>query len=602
MKKKYVVCGLIMSFCFFSLEELKAVSLERSVTTQIDHNVNGGYDAISDSLNAFRNGIRFVPQTGISPSFNSSKHSFDYSVIGNGLIQFMTKSFVPTIKNITTNTDYGSGVIMKTEPENFSVKLLVKDVKADGTPASSSTTLTRVTNDVKFEPLVNLYLTDQKPETTDLSVPGPSDPIQFSFGALQKIYTYFTTESNLRDLPSNTQGFVKAHLSANALTNKVELTNDDLASDYGSTDVVNSTTFYGSDFAKTYINLKEEGFAEDLSLAFSSKLNYQVNDFGNTRTVTTAGGNLGYKVEGTNLFLEDITSAVASHTAEVESIVIGADIEGQVLTEGTNYSLRDKTDFDVTGKSRLLQIGGVNSVDVREDITRKAFELVRGLTLETSNTLNGIDFTNKKILYFKGNTVELSGNINGVGTIVIEDGNLFIKGNLKYASSTDSLGVILINSKSEEKPALGNIFVKESVKNMVGTYFADGSFTSTDKTTNPLISDDIDRSSQTIFGNQLLLEGTLFTRNTLGGAFLSTGTYLSPWGTETDRIEAQKYDLHFIRRYAPPKSGGSALTTISENGNCVPQDATTCDGNNHAFIIRPDGKVKNISPPGFTSL
>ena len=50
--------------------------------------------------------------------------------------------------------------------------------------------------------------------------------------------------------------------------------------------------------------------------------------------------------------------------------------------------------------------------------------------------------------------------------------------------------------------------------------------------------------------NQLVLIGSLFTRNTIGGAILSsTQRYILPGGTETtDFDKAMRYDLNYLRR------------------------------------------------------
>lgn len=590
---------------FFAFERALAVDFDRTVIVELNHDTEGSYNTIINETTAFQNGLRFVSQAGISPIIEDDKNKFTYVVSGDGMIQFAVKSLVPTVNIIHTKPEFGSGIIMKSVPKGFSMNFSVPDVLADATPDThNSTKINHTSNEVLFKPLVNLYLTDREPVGGIFSV---SEPLQFSFGVLQKIYTVFTTGTNLVDLPEGVKGFVKAHLSAETLAQKVEIKEDDLVSDYGETDRIESDSFFDFDFVGTHINLKNAGEAQDVSLAFSSKVNYEViDDLGHTRMVSIAGGNLGSEIEGDDLFSSNISGAVAADFSEAKSIVVGADIEGQVLTKGVNYVFQNKDRDNIVGESRLLRIGGINAVDIREEVTRNAYELTRGVSPEIDYNLTNLDFTNQSIFYFKGGTVKLSGNIKGIGTIIIEDGNLFITDDLVYDDSVrDSLGVILINSAIGTQPVFGNIFVKASIKNIVGTYFADGAFTSTTilESATPAIDDVLDRSDFSVLGTQLLLDGTLFTRNTLGGALLVNPPYLSPWGNISDRLIAQRYDLHFVRRYTPPVNAGVPDLNTATNDKCVPskEDLMKCDKNNHAFIIRPDGKIRDITPPGFTS-
>ena len=106
------------------------------------------------------------------------------------------------------------------------------------------------------------------------------------------------------------------------------------------------------------------------------------------------------------------------------------------------------------------------------------------------------------------------------------------------------------------------------------------------------------------------MEGTIYSRNTLGGAILDTsqnkdGLFYTPWEETDDKNLAQKYDFHFIRRYIIPyyKEGAKRGFKIpdSENNFCTKENEK-CDINPHAFIIRTDGRAVNSPPPGFKTL
>jgi len=261
--------------------------------------------------------------------------------------------------------------------------------------------------------------------------------------------------------------------------------------------------------------------------------------------------------------------------------------------------------------TKFVTLGGVSSVDIREDVLRNATVLTRGLApinaLGANTNFNINTSFSGDVAYVKGGTVTLVGSSfsSGVKTLVIEDGNLFIPNDLSYASIDDSLGVIMINSDPNSR-ITGNIFVKNTVQRVVGTYYADGSLLSTDVNANPQESDTINNRSLTNvddpnapLGLQLLLEGTILSRNTLGGALLDPP--VTPWGLDTQEA-AIKYDLHFVRRYVPPIDPVTfALLPDSANDQCVKQ-GTVCDSNRHSFVIKSDGRAQNLTPPGFDQL
>jgi hypothetical protein len=256
------------------------------------------------------------------------------------------------------------------------------------------------------------------------------------------------------------------------------------------------------------------------------------------------------------------------------------------------------------------------------------------LPVEENTTIRELDFTGgQNVLYFKGeHTITLEETeVKGQGTIIVDGGNLFLAGDLRYADENASLGVIVFHSQYDEVfgeghyPSWGNIFVQSQVHHMVGSYYADGSLISTNDIADPSISSEAAkeaaydpegeavpyRSDQDIFGHQLVLEGTLFTRNTIGGSLGEGPEWRTPWGVTEDQITAQRYDLHFMRRYYPPRyqentTGASGqfhlrgdLLEDADNFLCAKNMLHECDPNKHAFVIRVDGKAVNIPPPGF---
>ena len=152
------------------------------------------------------------------------------------------------------------------------------------------------------------------------------------------------------------------------------------------------------------------------------------------------------------------------------------------------------------------------------------------------------------------------------------------------------------------------------MERFVGSYFADGTLTSTNwlqaVNQNYANVSSIDRDAEeaylsTSLGIQLLLEGTLLTRNTLGGSTIST--MVDPWSdSTTDKEKAQFYDLDYVRRYnareylVVAEEGGVPSMSFRGDNPCVKGGGTSgCDINLHSFVIRLDGRVQTVPPPGF---
>ncbi len=282
--------------------------------------------------------------------------------------------------------------------------------------------------------------------------------------------------------------------------------------------------------------------------------------------------------------------------------MIGVSIEGDVLSSKTSQQTFSDTEH--------LLLGGLNFKDAREVLSQNAASITRGIPVQLGGQFDTNWYNNSHVAVVDGD-VEIGfngGTFNlpaGKNTLVIRNGNLLISGDLAYASESDSFGFILINDAIDPYPEKGNIFVRNRVKNIVGTYFAEGGFMS--------IADAVSFNSISVAANnngslpltaanQLLLKGTLMTHNTVGGS-LFPSTYSNPWGVEgetngtTTETHAKTYDLHFVRQFQPlyPAGGGS----MTNEADCF---STPCDRNLNAFVIRVDGKVSSLPPPGFETL
>ncbi len=663
--KKFLLIAIMM----FLVGNVEAQSVPRDATVRFmlrnSNNIDlfqnissGSYDMMPGytdpaithdedaDIKAYTNGLRFTDyigddSTGEGTSFSlindDKQHEITLSPeeedpLTQGQATFSVKSMVPSgevlSKVVDTFTGKRAYILSKDSPRNTVFLIEVPNVDEYGELDGTITPLSS-TYPLEFEPFVRMYMSDKAPLTDpELTFVEPSPVIQFLIGVAQEIHEFVTTDRTTENLPA-----AGVMVSLQAFVDRDGSGEDFILHEFeGGGETVFITgeeaNVSATDTVISYLKVPA-GILNDVHMAFFSKINFDLTDdavFPSTkRTITHPGGNLGNQVGDQTIFEEDevdITDAYGGDNTELAGIIVGADIEGQILTN-KGYTYQEGS--DPTKSSRILEMGGSTAKDVREEITKNAYKLIRNKAAETNydfDVENPDDFVDGEVTYYQGGTVVIDEGIIAEGrhTIVIEDGNLFIVGDLSYESVDASLGVILINSDvrtvdDDEEGSIrpisrtGNIFVSNSVRHFVGTYFADGGIMSTNFAANATPSlDDIDlenideitdmddadnglnREDRDIFGDQLILEGTLLTRNTLGGAMLED--FINPWGPETNRQVAQRYDLHFIRRYAPP------VPPDTSPDRCYP-DSDNCDPNHHAFVIRPDGRVQNMPPPGF---
>lgn len=339
--------------------------------------------------------------------------------------------------------------------------------------------------------------------------------------------------------------------------------------------------------------------------SFAGDVRYQVND-GGTRDIRYPSGALGAGFGAECALADDCDGT----TILLGSI--GASIEGKVIGDNDKGVIQDYN---------AVRLGNIESIDdIREEVFTNAFSITRGLepqeqTGNTALTFNANWFTSTDVVLVEDADVKIGANGSvldlptGVKTLVIRNGNLIIEGDFTYDDSLDSFGFILINDQIAEAPSTANIFVKDDVKRIAGTIFAEGSIFTVPNAL--IVTNDGDVSTGDVSNGhvpenetQLLFEGTLLTHNTLGGAILLDldTNYFNPWGdtlgtSDPERVEAEKYDLNFLRSYQPLFN----LFSLQYNqSDChQPLNDGICDSNINALIIRYDGRAVEISPPGF---
>ena len=537
----------------------------------------------------------------------------DNQRVDNEIVKIDISSILPSgeVKQSQYEVSPGTladGYILVPKQENIGFKFRVQKVDTKGQPISGQfMPIFQKNKNLGFLPLLKGFISD----VSDINQTGGD--IQIPLGVESNFFGILDTMVGGKNIVSGAKFVLKAFLDGS----DIHLKNIDLEKAEESNRTLSGyLTTTSRDFKnkKTTPKLSRFGNIPDIELVLTSLVKYTING----KNVVYPGGNLGSQLDGTDFF--DLTNSEKSlaktvgynDSSMVSVLTAGVDIEGVTLGENIVYD----------GANTLLNVGDNKQKDVRESILRNAYSLVRGVSSKPINTsyiltLTDLDFTDEKVKYYefdKSTSPNLlvldlgsSGNsVSGVGTLVVKNANILIKSDLKYTDLVnDSLGVILLTddvTSAVNDNVLGNLFIDKNVKKFVGTYFVENSLIGTDKIT-PVVADS---GSDDSMINQLLLEGTILSKNTLGGSLVEFldggGKYLTPWGKINDENLARKYDLHKFRYYVGKTDGsGNALNNVVDDPNCVPDKKNTsiCDKNKHAFVIRPDGKVKNQTPPGF---
>lgn len=224
-------------------------------------------------------------------------------------------------------------------------------------------------------------------------------------------------------------------------------------------------------------------------------------------------------------------------------------------------------------------IGRLTKSTFRRDIEQKVNSVIRNVSAKTtwSTTVlsthlgsqlwdNAIFNTSwasrwesifgESVVYFGNmwnNYIEISwsNNIEWWKTIIVEDGDVYITGNIRNNDNDGAMLWII---------ALGwNIYIRPDVTDVQAVLYTNRavmSATDSDSSWDIASSEQHDGTTNAnILENQLYIKGSIFSENTIWGArwtlqcpyYINTNctTFLD----DTHRNNAQKYDLNFIRRY-----------------------------------------------------
>jgi hypothetical protein len=198
---------------------------------------------------------------------------------------------------------------------------------------------------------------------------------------------------------------------------------------------------------------------------------------------------------------------------------------------------------------------------IRNNIRKEAYTLVKGL--KSGNIVNWVRYEEWNVIIW-GEIWDL-----GYETLVVKNGNVIINWNLN--PNWKKLWIIVLRDGyniATDWNKYWNIYVKNSVKKINAIIYADGALRSANE-------EGIDYKDSQLL-EQLELNWSLFTRNTIWWAIIWWTSRTLPWWANTDDYElASRYDLNYVRK-----------TPI-----CEPED--------YSFLIKYDPRVQTDSPKWF---
>lgn len=290
---------------------------------------------------------------------------------------------------------------------------------------------------------------------------------------------------------------------------------------------------------------------------------------------------------------------------------------------GTQGVVTGRQVYEPTTSRDLNNITLTSSASLRKEMRKNVAQLTRNMNLDKCDVklvsplkslphlpsdCIRINESNKTIIaVYKGDALTL-GDGQAIEipkgykyTLILADGtNLYLKENIFYSDSTSSFGIIALQNSQGKG---GNVYVDPKPTNFVGTLYAEGSLLSSPDASGKNLFFGQNSPSINELSNQLLWQGSLATRNTIGGSASNTtpnGVDCSPWPDKESCAKA--FDLDFLRRftvyylkeaniyYAP----SNAL--FSGGGSCTNNMPIDCSAGNLPTTVDLSGPNSTIDP------
>ncbi len=232
------------------------------------------------------------------------------------------------------------------------------------------------------------------------------------------------------------------------------------------------------------------------------------------------------------------------------------------------------------GKSEFTwqqaNISNLYNSEQRTLIRKAAYEYVKNMS--SGQIINGVKYVQWD--------EKISNITPDVETLVVVDGNVIFDENF---IPTQLKWIIVLKDNYDVSTGYtgkGNIYIMPNVSQINAIIYADGGLISVNASGVPYVQDSIERTQA--LKNQLFLNGSIFTRNTIGWGILAWGEYILPGWTKTQNFDiAMIYDLNYIRR-------ANVWCDKNSNNNC-----TDSWEYKDPFVIKYDTRVQSNPPKLF---
>ncbi|MDD4151924.1 MAG: hypothetical protein PHR68_04885, partial [Candidatus Gracilibacteria bacterium] len=349
--------------------------------------------------------------------------------------------------------------------------------------------------------------------------------------------------------------------------------------------------FITSDFSITNANKKLEiGPSLNMNLEIIAKSilkDYSINDFSNNINLLDIVNHEFIKqplsIQNNNLKYSFTIDAKTSNGIDAApSIILDKNPIISYIIDGKNikYYVNKSTDSNNDDKLSLSGVKGVSGIKIigtsqtsgksatinnivnfsdlskstmRAIVKKNAAIITKGLT--AGKIVNGV-------IYYNGDKKISDINLSGVETLIIKNGNLIIDQN-NLGLNKDKFGVI-VTRDDNSKTNLGNIYITPGVTYIKSSIYADGGIISSNDSGIPYMSDTDERTND--LDKQLVIKGSILTRNTIGGAVNAGGKYILPGGETTTNFDtAMIYDLNYLRRFNIGWESNKSLNNNNSN-------------------------------------
>lgn len=264
----------------------------------------------------------------------------------------------------------------------------------------------------------------------------------------------------------------------------------------------------------------------------------------------------------------------------------GIKITGNTSSQGSSDSINNALWNEV----RVLW--KVSKTSLRKDLEKNIYQMVQPFMSEnivwvvsdySSRTWQawngGKKILGNTVLYFNGDSsasIQLDGGVlEWKKTIIVNEGNIYIRGNITKLHSDDLLGIIALN---------GNIFIHPDVTDIHAVLYAKKSIMSSQDWVSGIEA----KSRWWLLKNQLYIKWSIFSENTLGGSDMSP-VKCPFYVTTCTPLSAPKYDFNYLRWFY--------VTTDWDGKTVISGNRATGAGSWDFPIVVDYDPAMQLSPP-----